>query len=441
MRSLLYGAHRPRRQGAGAGRAGDPRFRRRLCHHRRAARHVRAGGRQPHRPSRRRPATRSRPRVPTSSTATAKFWRPTCACRRSTASRAGSSTSTKRSSCLTADLPDLDAGELRERLSSQARLRLAQARHHAGAAARNLSPGPARHRLPEREQAHLSERRRGLAPHRPRQHRQSGHRRHREVARRPRARRAAHGGARHRPAAEPGPARRRSARAARAARRTRRRARQIQGDRRRRHRPQRAHRRDRRHGLGAGLRPEQSARGARSDAHQSADHRRLRDGIDLQGVHRRDGARLRQGHAQIVLRRAHAAALRQVRHPRFRRAEPRAHRAGNLHLLLQHRRGAHRARRRRRRAQGVPQKAGPARPPAHRTAGERRADRAEALGRAQHHHHRLRPRSLGRAAAGGDGRGRADEWRHPDSADLPQAQRGRGAGARQARHQARDQRR
>ena len=35
----------------------------------------------------------------------------------------------------------------------QARLRLAQARHHAGAAARNLPPGPARHRLPERKQA------------------------------------------------------------------------------------------------------------------------------------------------------------------------------------------------------------------------------------------------------------------------------------------------
>ncbi len=86
------------------------------------------------------------------------------------------------------------------------------------------------------------------------------------------------------------------------------------------------------------------------------------------------------------------------------------------------------------------QKDGPARPPAHRIAGERRADRAQALGRAQHHHHRLRPRPLGRAAAGGDGRRRADERRHPHSADLPQAHRGRGAGARQARHQARDQR-
>ena len=45
------------------------------------------------------PATRSRPRGPTSSTATAKSWRPTCARPRCSPSRAGSSTSTRRSSC------------------------------------------------------------------------------------------------------------------------------------------------------------------------------------------------------------------------------------------------------------------------------------------------------------------------------------------------------
>ena len=42
-----------------------------------------------------------------------------------------------------------------------------------------------------------------------------------------------------------------------------------------RHRPQRQYRRSRRHGLGARLRPEQSARGERSDPHQSPHHRRL----------------------------------------------------------------------------------------------------------------------------------------------------------------------
>ena len=70
--------------------------------------------------------------------------------------------------------------------------------------------------------------------------------------------------------------------------------------------------------------------------------------------------------------------------------------------------------------QGVPEQDGPARPAAHRTAGKRRADRAEALGRAQHRHHRLRPRPLGRAAAGGDGRRRhastaACSFRRPSS--------------------------
>ena len=38
-------------------------------------------------------------------------------------------------------------------------------------------------------------------------------------------------------------------------------------------------------------------------------------------------------------------------------------------------------------------------------AGKRRAARAQALGRAQHRDHRVRPRALGRAAAGGDGIG------------------------------------
>ena len=224
-----------------------------------------------------------------------------------------------------------------------------------------------------------------------------------------------------------GPACRRSARAARAARRTRRGAREIQRARRRRPGAQRAHRRGRRAGVGTGLRPEQSARSARSVAHQSADHRRLRNGIDVQGLHRRHGARFRQGHAQFDVRRAHAAADGQIRHPRFRAAAPHPHRAGDLHLFLEYRRGAHGALARRRGAKGVPEKTGPARSPAHRIAGKRRADRAQALERSHHRHHRLRPRPVGRAVAGGDGRRRDHERRHPDPADLPQALRGRGA--------------
>ena len=55
-----------------------------------------------------------------------------------------------------------------------------------------------------------------------------------------------------------------------------------------------------------------------------------------------------------VVRRAHAAALRQVHHPRLPRPEPRAHGAGDLHLFVQHRHRAHGAQPRRRAPQGVP---------------------------------------------------------------------------------------
>ena len=71
------------------------------------------------------------------------------------------------------------------------------------------------------------------------------------------------------------------------------------------------------------------------------------------------------------------------------------------------------------------QEARPARPAAHRAAGKRRAAGAQALGRDQHRDDRVRPRALGRAAAGDDGDRRADERRLPHSADLPQAQRSR----------------
>ena len=75
----------------------------------------------------------------------------------------------------------------------------------------------------------------------------------------------------------------------------------------------------------------------------------------------------------------------------------------------------------RRGAQGILEKGRPARPAAHRIAGKRVADRAEALGRAQHHHDRFRPRHRSGAAAGGDGHQRDGQWRLSDPADLPQA--------------------
>ena len=92
--------------------------------------------------------------------------------------------------------------------------------------------------------------------------------------------------------------------------------------------------------------PEQSARGERSDPHQPAHHRRLRDGLDLQGrsplAMALDSGKV---DARLELRRAPAAALRQVHHPRLPRAASHPQRAGNLHLFVQHRHRANGARR------------------------------------------------------------------------------------------------
>ena len=73
-------------------------------------------------------------------------------------------------------------------------------------------------------------------------------------------------------------------------------------------------------------------------------------------------------------------------------AGPRDLAVGSVHVLLERRRGAHRAGAGRRGAQGFPEETRSARPAAHRTARERFADRAQALERTQHHHHCLRSR-------------------------------------------------
>ena len=96
-----------------------------------------------------------------------------------------------------------------------------------------------------------------------------------------------------------------------------------------------------------------------------------------------------------------------------------------FYLLVQRRRGADRAGAGRRGAQGVPAQDGAVRPAAHRTAGERLADPAQALGRTEHGDDRVRSRHGGGAAAGGDGHRRAGERRLSDSADLHQAHRSR----------------
>ena len=112
---------------------------------------------------------------------------------------------------------------------------------------------------------------------------------------------------------------------------------QVQGQGRGRPRGRLRHRRDRRHGVAAGLRPQQPEAGQRSAAHQPPDHRRVRDGLDLQGADDRDGARFRQVQSELAGRCARLAALRQVQHRRLSRQEPGAVAVRDLHLLVQHR--------------------------------------------------------------------------------------------------------
>ena len=189
IRRLLYGAQRrPHRQGARARRPRDRRLRGDLRRDRAAAGDVRGRRRQPTARAAPRRRTRSRPRGPTSSTATAQILATDVKTPSLFAEPRRIIDVDEAVELLTAVLPDLDPTEVRERLSSKQRLRLAEARDHAEAAAGNPPARHSRHRLPAREQARLSERRRRsshLIGHR--QHRQPGHRRHREVARRPTA--------------------------------------------------------------------------------------------------------------------------------------------------------------------------------------------------------------------------------------------------------------
>jgi hypothetical protein len=93
-----------------------------------------------------------------------------------------------------------------------------------------------------------------------------------------------------------------------------------------------------------------------------------------------------------------------------------------------------------RRAQGIPEKIGAARSAAYGVTGKRTAYSSKEMERTEHHHHCVRPWPFGCAAASGHGRRRTAEWRYSDSTDVPQAHRSRSAGARHAGHQARNQR-
>ena len=116
------------------------------------------------------------------------------------------------------------------------------------------------------------------------------------------------------------------------------------------------------------------------DEDQSRQRRRLRNGLDVQGAFARDGARFGQGQPRFAHRRARKLALWTFHHSRFPRHPSRAHRPRGLHPFLEHRRGAHGADGRRRRASGVLEENGTARSAAHGIAGKRRAARARSAG-------------------------------------------------------------
>ena len=251
---------------------------------------------------------------------------------------------------LTAVMPDLDAKELRERLVSKRGFVWLK---------REITPKQQQeiHRLGIPGVGFLTENKRvypngPVVSHviGPRQYRQPGHRRHREMAGRAGARRAAHGGACHRPAAAAGAARARSARAVRAARRTDRRAREVQGQ---------------------GRRPASSststpARSSRMVSEPDYDPNNPREAQRSDRINRLTTGVYEMGSTFKALTVAMAldsgkatlastfdaqpsAAIRPLRHPRLRADAPLPVRAGNFHLFLEHRRRAHGARRRRRR--------------------------------------------------------------------------------------------
>ena len=68
--------------------------------------------------------------------------------------------------------------------------------------------------------------------------------------------------------------------------------------------------------------------------------RRLRNGLDLQGAFARHGARIRQGQSRLACGRARQLALRAVHDPRFSRHPSRADGARSVHPFLEHRRRA-----------------------------------------------------------------------------------------------------
>ena len=126
--------------------------------------------------------------------------------------------------------------------------------------------------------------------------------------------------------------------------------------------------------------------------------RRLRDGLGVQGVHRRRRARHRACVNALALRRLEPDPLCLFHHRRLPRPASQPERAGSVHLFVEYRRRQDGARHGRRSPPRFPQEARPDEPGSDRDRRERRADHPDALAEAQHHDHCLRPWHVGDAA-------------------------------------------
>ncbi len=131
---------------------------------------------------------------------------------------------------------------------------------------------------------------------------------------------------------------------------------------RRRHRHRRAFRRGAGARLASRLRPQSPRAGARQGPAEPHRLRRLRDGLGVQGVHRRRRARHRACVNALALRRLEPDPLCLLHHRRLPRPASRLERAGGVHLFVEYRRRQDGARDGRRSPPRLPQEARPDEP-------------------------------------------------------------------------------
>ena len=189
---------------------------------------------------------------------------------------------------------------------------------------------------------------------------------------------------------------------------------------RRRRRAQRQDRRSGGDGLGAGFRSQQSLQCAGQGPAEPHVGRPLRDGLDLQELHHRHGARFRQGErwnsrfdASHPIRVGHQTIHDFHGKNRVLSVPEVFIYSSNIGSAREAEAGRHRG------ASRIPASPWHSGEDADRTAGGRPPDRAQGLETGQFVHHRLRPWRVDDAAAGGCRLRGADERRLSDAADIP----------------------